>query len=75
MYMQVLPSNKATWDIKRFLIINTDGMETTSESELSSESDEEVIPRLVPEPSDVSKMLLRARVDAEVGVVLSVVVA
>ena len=68
----MLPSNKATWDIPRFLIINTSDMESDSEiGSGSSGSDEEEAtpPTASPELSDISKMLLRAKAAAEVGVV------
>lgn len=64
----MLPSNKATWDIQRFLIINTSDLESESEAE-STSSDEEVVPPTAsPELSEISKMLLRAKAAAEVGV-------
>lgn len=67
----MLPSNKATWDIQRFLIINTSDLESESEAESSSsESDkEEATPPIAsPELSEISKMILRAKAAAEVGV-------
>ena len=68
----MLPSNKATWDIPRFLIINTSDMESECETESSgsgSDEEEATPPTASPELSDISKMLLRAKVAAEVGVV------
>lgn len=68
----MLPSNKATWDIPRFLIINTSDMENESETESSSSGSdgEETTPLTAsPELSEISKLLLRAKQAAEVGVV------
>lgn len=68
----MLPSNKATWDIPRFLIFNTSDVESESEVESSSSgSDEEdsISSTASPELSEISKMLLRAKAAAEVGVV------
>ena len=66
----MLPSNKATWDIQRFLIVSSGGVDSETESGSGSESDEEgTSPTGSPELSEISKMLLRAKAAAEVGVV------
>ena len=68
----MLPSNKATWDIPRFLIINTSDMESESDEESSSsgsDGEEATLPTASPELSEISKLLLRAKQAAEVGVV------
>ena len=67
-----MPSNKATWDIPRFLIINTSDMESESDEESSSsgfDREEATPPTASPELSEISKLLLRAKQAAEVGVV------
>lgn len=67
---QVLPGNKATWDIQRLLIVNSQD-DTESESEESSASDTESTSVPVSsELSDISRLLLKAKATAEVGVAL-----
>ena len=71
---QVLPGNRQTWDISSLLITtHTDG---ESDSEQSAASDIEgtsTVAPPTPELSDISKLLLKAKAAAEVGVAVGVV--
>ena len=65
--MQVLPGNRQTWDISTLLI--TTHTDSDTDSDHGSASDIEATPTMAsPELSEISKMLLKAKAAAEVGV-------
>ena len=70
----MLPGNKATWDIQRLLIVNScEESESESDDDMASEMEDsptnDTPTTDSPELSDISKLLLKAKATAEVGVV------